>query len=209
MLTAKRALAFLKSTGQMDNSDVLEMARFSPPAQARDSFQSVNLSTGGGGGLQTGTTAPMKTSGQTGPATSDTDSTAATSDQLSGKESDPATSGTPIRDKIADPNSLEERLKTLERDNKTNWERNQQLENRLKEVEPKPFYEPTPDGGGVIHLPTIPSAVIGGVIGGLGGPVAGGIGAGIGAGASQIPIEIAPVEAEEKPYGWGTEQGTD
>lgn len=124
------------------------------------------------------------------------------------KQSAPGTGENIVKGKINDPNSPEERLKRLERFEQDNHEKNKQLENRLKEVEPKPFYQPTPDGGGVIHLPNLAGGAIGAGIGAIGGvPYAIG-GALLGGVLSEIPIHVYP-EYPSEPYPRGPESGTD
>ena len=125
------------------------------------------------------------------------------------KQPAPGTGENIVKGKINDPNSPEERLKRLERLEQNTHEKNKQLENRLKEVEPKPFYQPMPDGGGVIHIPpvaSIPFGAAAGAVAGGGWGAAGG--ALLGEVLSKIPIHVSP-EYPSEPCPQGPESGTD
>lgn len=97
--------------------------------------------------------------------------------------------------KVVDPNSPEERIKTLER-----YERE-----RARLEAPKDIFERTPDGGWVGHTPDPLGPIAGGAIGGIGGAMVkgtlgagllGGVGALAGWGLSKVPIYIPPVESD-------------
>jgi hypothetical protein len=218
MLTAKRAAIYLTDDGEFDNAPMLEMTKYT--GEGEDTGGSIirplaaTASSGGGTGMTSFEKESREPSGYSDPKNQ---MTHAEKEMREARNQSPESSSASqqrasneVRGEVGDPNSPEERLKTIEQGERANREQNRQLENRVKELEPKPFYESDPEGGGgTIHIPPQVGGIIGAGVGGLAGNVGGAIaGAGIGAYISDIPIHVSP-PAPEEPYQWSTEQGVD
>lgn len=211
MLTAKRAAIYLTDDGEFDNAPMLEMTKYT--GEEGDSGGSMirPLAATASSGASTEMTSFEKESRESSSYSDPKNQMTQAEKEMrearnQSPESPPATqqrSSNEVRGEVGNPNSPEERLKTMEHDVKAVAERNKQLEQQIKEMNP-PFYEPDGKGGGTIRLPPVGSSVTGSIIGGgIGGPIGGGIGAGIGGILSQAPIHVSPPAPEEP---WPTEQ---